>query len=442
MAKTIILVRHGKAEARSWESPDEQRALTEAGIRALKAWLPRAGRLLAEERPKSVELWTSPAVRAWQTADLVADAFMRALELDQLDCVEMPCLWSQDMTAFFEAVAAAESDFVVAVGHNPFMEEAVARACGQSVPFATGGIAAVRVDEMASGAFGLEPLGGRLLWLMQGPEAKRWKAMVDIEEVIDDAVSNVEARREAFFAQPDDVEAAHKYRVSIRTIRGLLAFAEPFLQRDQYAHLQADWKSLVAPTSRLREYDVLAAEAAQLDPRADALLEAVGAARAGECEATLAMLSSKSARKTLARACDASRNLAWKRKLETEGLGAKTVARRFDQLVADERRDLETLDLADVERTHDVRKQAKQVRYAAERFGALVGDAEAAAADVASEMEAVQDRLGALCDARVNVGIVDEFSRNDLPDEARWALSLLRARNEQFIYETLRGQCA
>ena len=338
---------------------------------------------------------------------------------------------------FFAAAAECESDVVVAVGHNPFMEEAIAQVCGQAVPLATGGIAAVRVNgEFSNGL----PSEGRLLWVMQGPEAKRWKAMVDVEDVIAEAVDNVEMRREAFFADPKDVEAAHKYRVSIRTIRGLLSFIEPFMQRDQYSRLQSDWKSLVLPTSRLREYDVLSAEVAQLEPRADALLEACEAAHEREGDATLATLSSKSSRKCLERVCEQSRNLVWKRSFEKEGLGSRAIAKRFERVVEDERKDLATLDLADVERTHDVRKQAKQVRYAAERFGSLMGGEAAGAKEVADEMKAVQDRLGALCDARVNVGIIDEFSTKGLPDEALWALSLLRAKNEQFIYETLRSQ--
>ena len=242
----------------------------------------------------------------------------------------MPCLWTQDLAEFFSAVAECESDVVVAVGHNPFMEDAVAQVCGQAVPLATGAIAAVRVNgEFSNGL----PSEGRLLWVMQGPEVKRWKAMVDVEGVIAEAVDNVETRREAFFADPQDVEAAHKYRVSIRTIRGLLSFIEPFLQRDQYSRLQRDWKSLVLPTSRLREYDVLSAEVAQLEPRADALLEACAAARAKECDATLATLSSKSSRKCLERACEQSRNLVWKRSIEKKGLGSRAIAKRFERVV-------------------------------------------------------------------------------------------------------------
>lgn len=461
MADVLVLIRHGKAQTRNETRPDFERTLTEAGKRSLAVWLPRSARLLAEERIDTVELWASPAIRALVTAQLVAEVYAKELGKKKLEIVEKPCLWEQDIDEFLDDVRACTADVVVAVGHNPSMEDACAEVCGCAVPLATGGVVAVKLDAQAAPQqvgvqvpqaavaqmpgyaqaqpFGFEPAPseGRLLWMMQGPESKRWKAIVDVEDVIADAAGNVEARREAFFANPDDVEAAHKYRVSIRTIRGLLSFVEPYLQRGQYADMQRDWKSLVGCTSRLREYDVLAGEVAQLDPPAEALLEACGKARYEECSRTLDYLDTKGARTCFKRVLKASRNLAWKRSYREEGFDADTVAKRFEQVVEQERADLESLDLADVERTHDVRKQAKQVRYAAERFGELIGEG---ADEVADEMKGVQDRLGALCDARVNVDIIDEFSTKGLPDEALWALSLLRAQNEQFIYSTLRDQ--
>lgn len=429
MADVVVLIRHGKAQTRSDERPDFERTLTKAGKRSLVAWLSRSAHLLAEEGPQTVELWSSPAARAMETAALVASAYADELDLKKFDVIEKPFLWSQDLAAFFGEVRACEADVVVAVGHNPFMEQACAQVCGREVPLATGGTIAMRVSDD-------ERFEGRLLWMMQGPESKRWKTMVDIEDIIASAVDGVETKREAFFADPADVEAAHKYRVSIRTIRGLLAFVEPFIQKDSYIDMQRDWKYLVNCTSRLREYDVLAEEVAQLEPPAETLLAACHAARDEECTKTLAFLDTKKARACFKRVCKASRNLLWRRRHCDEGLDYDAIPVRFAEIVEDERADVASLDLADVERTHDVRKQAKQVRYAAEKFKSLVGhDAEA----VSEEMKAVQNRLGALCDARVNVDIIDEFTKKDLPDEAMWALSLLRAQNEQYIYSTLRG---
>ena len=98
------------------------------------------------------------------------------------------------------------------------------------------------------------------------------------------------------------------------------------------------------------------------------------------------------------------------------------------------------MDFADADAVHTLRKQAKRVRYAAENFPEILG------ADVAEEarrMVGVQDRLGAVCDARVNVGIVCEFPTEGLSPEARRALGALLEQNmafeEAFLREVARS---
>ncbi|MBQ6522223.1 MAG: hypothetical protein IJI15_05295 [Atopobiaceae bacterium] len=53
-------------------------------------------------------------------------------------------------------------------------------------------------------------------------------------------------------------------------------------------------------------------------------------------------------------------------------------------------------------------------------------------------MTAHQDNLGAICDARVNIDIINGFALNELPEPIAWDLALLRAENETFLYKTLR----
>lgn len=73
MRKTLVVMRHGKAMPPMLDQRDEDRSLTEAGIAALSARLPHMIRLL-ETEGKTVQIWTSPATRARQTAELLAHA--------------------------------------------------------------------------------------------------------------------------------------------------------------------------------------------------------------------------------------------------------------------------------------------------------------------------------------------------------------------------------
>ena len=79
---------------------------------------------------------------------------------------------------------------------------------------------------------------------------------------------------------------------------------------------------------------------------------------------------------------------------------------------------------------HTLRKRAKRVRYVGESFGGLLGpDAVAEGA----RMRLVQDELGDICDARVNVVMAREFPTRGLSDEARGALEVLLAQNQALV---------
>ena len=72
MVKTLVLVRHGAPEVTPPSGQDIDRRLTTAGARALRTAYPRVFSLLGDD-PK-VQVWSSPAVRALETAEVVAAA--------------------------------------------------------------------------------------------------------------------------------------------------------------------------------------------------------------------------------------------------------------------------------------------------------------------------------------------------------------------------------
>ena len=72
MGGQLILIRHGIAEERTPEGDDFYRKLTEAGVEGLTAFLPDIAPLLTESG--NLRIWTSPLVRARQTAELLAEA--------------------------------------------------------------------------------------------------------------------------------------------------------------------------------------------------------------------------------------------------------------------------------------------------------------------------------------------------------------------------------
>ena len=439
MTKTLLLVRHGKAKTLAEGQQDFERELTEAGRRSLEACLPTELAPLGK-KCGSVQVWSSPAARAMQTAKLVAKALKKmGIKVDG-GVLEHDELWTQETIALIEQLDRCDADTVIAVGHNPFIEATTEYLSGARIPYATGAIGALSIDfealasrDMPMDANSMQR--ARLLWFSQGPVSQRWKTLVSFEKVLKSGINTVLARRDDFFENPNDIETMHKFRVSIRTLRSLVAFVKPWQEASQNSAMQVDLKEIVGATSRLRELDVLCEQARSASFSSPALVSFCEEEAARERESVKKVLSCKKTEKRLERVANNAECIRWKDPYVQEGLPATQARARFDELAANLEHDLSVLDLKDVEPTHDVRKNAKRVRYVAENFSDVVGDD---AAGIAKGMTAHQDNLGAICDARVNIDIINGFTGRDLPEEVAWDLALLRAQNETFLYTTLR----
>ena len=169
MARMLVLVRHGKAQSRDKGLPDFERQLTGAGKRALQDWLPKSRRLMDAEKASTYELWASPAERTMQTAHVIVNEWGKRLDGFPRTPLAVDALWRQDTAELLNLVGESRADAVVVCGHNPQIEELCADLTGCDITFATGGIAAIRLDE------GAHARSGRLLWFVQGPESRNWK---------------------------------------------------------------------------------------------------------------------------------------------------------------------------------------------------------------------------------------------------------------------------
>ena len=128
MGGQLILIRHGIAEERTPEGDDFYRKLTEAGVEELTAFLPDIAPLLTESG--NLRIWTSPLVRARQTAELLAEA----AAVEEIEQKEF--LATGDYTTFREALELEEAGFTLAlVGHEPYMSNWTKELIGAAIPF-------------------------------------------------------------------------------------------------------------------------------------------------------------------------------------------------------------------------------------------------------------------------------------------------------------------
>ena len=252
----------------------------------------------------------------------------------------------------------------------------------------------------------------------------------ELATVLRDGQRTVERRLDAFLANPDDVETIHRLRISIRTLRSLLAFASPFLKRRRHCLLQADLRSVVIETSRLREYDVMLRDVRALGVPSGELVEKISELRDLERDRVVGVMRGRHTRRALARVRRRVGSLPWKDSVRRRGVTRDDVLAVFDELVRSVDEGYATVDRSDADAVHTLRKRAKRVRYVGESFGALLG---ARAVAEGARMKGVQDELGDVCDARVNAGMARDLLDLGLSDEERGALEVLLGRNRALV---------
>jgi phosphohistidine phosphatase len=143
----IYLIRHGIAEDPKQDTPDDSRPLTAKGRRRFR----RASRAFARKGEPLTHLFTSPLVRAVQTAEILA----RSLSRDEVEVLEE--LRSGAPAAKLIAALssrAKDGDAIALVGHDPQMSHLVAALSqlgpedAERVQFRKGAILRIDVDAL------------------------------------------------------------------------------------------------------------------------------------------------------------------------------------------------------------------------------------------------------------------------------------------------------
>jgi phosphohistidine phosphatase len=145
----ICIIRHGVAEERGPRWPDDAaRPLTADGVARMAQ---AAAGLATLVRPAVV--LSSPYVRAWQTANLVADACRSRL-------VGCEALASGDDTELFATINRAAAPSVAVVGHEPHVSTTLSLLLvggdGLRAAFKKGAAALVQCERAGPGVAWLE----------------------------------------------------------------------------------------------------------------------------------------------------------------------------------------------------------------------------------------------------------------------------------------------
>jgi phosphohistidine phosphatase len=137
--KTLLLLRHAKSSWKDAALADGDRPLAKRGRKDA----PRMGALLADQGLVPDRILTSTALRARETARLVAEAADYEGEIEAHDD-----LYLASPAAYLEALRWLPDDLdcVLCVGHNPGLEDLVAALGGSPQRFPTAALAHLELD--------------------------------------------------------------------------------------------------------------------------------------------------------------------------------------------------------------------------------------------------------------------------------------------------------
>lgn len=152
----IVLVRHAKAEDRRDGLEDRERRLTEKGVTKFTGLMPQLLEQLESQADHPVVIWSSPAFRAAETADILADH------------LDLPIDAYHDFiyTGEFEKFAAALEDIadddtiLFLVGHEPTLSLWTAQIAHRNIHFKKGAMVALELTSR-------DPLEAKLAWQIQ-----------------------------------------------------------------------------------------------------------------------------------------------------------------------------------------------------------------------------------------------------------------------------------
>lgn len=149
----LILLRHGQAEELGTHIDDSERELTAKGRDRLRRGADGLKVMLRDF--STVKIWSSPLIRACQTASIIADV----LKIEKIE--QMDALATGDISAFQKKMVQMPYGVcLIAIGHEPYLGLWSKEICGVRLPFRKGAAAAIDMIETDS-------LTGELCWFAQ-----------------------------------------------------------------------------------------------------------------------------------------------------------------------------------------------------------------------------------------------------------------------------------
>lgn len=238
--------------------------------------------------------------------------------------------------------------------------------------------------------------------------------MNEVQRILLKRAKKIRLSYHDFINNPFDEAHAHKLRVNTRKLRGILNILKKAVYKDDYIRLNSTLKNIALMVSRLRDIDVLSESAAKIardqpemsghyqdmffylkEKRDEEMKRALKKVSEEKVESRLDQIESKVASLKFKNKHSGDDNL--KQFLNTR------LSRKYQRLIDD----YEAMDINNYSQIHEIRKDAKKLRFGARYLGKLT---ELNYKLISKEANKIQDELGDITDLHVNEHLLDEFA--------------------------------
>lgn len=209
---------------------------------------------------------------------------------------------------------------------------------------------------------------------------------------------------------PFNPDYAHEIRTNSRKLRSMFNFMKDSMDEADYDHVNNSLRDFAFIYGPVREIDVLnewctvvATKEPELSNEYKELFNHFTKERRREMNRTFNKTNTLTSTTALDDASKAIEQLSFKKTKKLDKDIKKQLQKKEEKLL----KNFENLNLEDYEGVHELRKEAKKLRYPAEDLGKL---SSVKHKKIASKAEDIQDDLGQLTDAEVNIRLLNCYA--------------------------------
>ncbi len=238
--------------------------------------------------------------------------------------------------------------------------------------------------------------------------------VTDVHDVLIGRAGKVRQSYKHFFNNPFQEKTVHKLRVDCRKLRGILNILKKAMYKEDYVKLNRELRDIALVISDLREIDVLTAlcdkTAKQHPDMSDHFQEMfsyLNDERHKKMEQALDDAEKTDIEKKIEDILMRSEGLEFKQKYRDEKdltafIGAR-LEKKYKKLTAN----YDEIRMEDYEHVHEVRKDAKKLRFGAAYLGRLT---DLDHKTISKKARNIQDEFGEVTDHHVNAALLENYA--------------------------------